>query len=127
MSKYGIPYKGNKSKIAENILTKLPSGHRLVDLFGGGFAITDCAMRKFPHKFERFYYNDINPLLPTLILDAISGKYSEPNFHPSWIGRENFNELHTTDGYVAFIWSFGNNGNDYLYGKDIEEQKTQGV
>jgi hypothetical protein len=35
MSKYGIPYKGSKSKIAENILAKLPSGHRLVDLFGG--------------------------------------------------------------------------------------------
>lgn len=35
MSKYGIPYKGNKSKIAEDILNQLPSGKRLVDLFGG--------------------------------------------------------------------------------------------
>lgn len=35
MSKYGIPYKGNKSKIAEEILAQLPAGHRLVDLFGG--------------------------------------------------------------------------------------------
>lgn len=35
MGRYGIPYKGNKSKIAEEILSELPSGKRLVDLFGG--------------------------------------------------------------------------------------------
>lgn len=33
---YGIPYKGSKSKIAKEILRELPSGKRLVDLFGGG-------------------------------------------------------------------------------------------
>ena len=50
MARYGIPYKGNKSKIAEELLAQLPSGKRLVDLFGGGFAITDCALRKYPYK-----------------------------------------------------------------------------
>lgn len=33
---YGIGYKGSKNKIAEEILEQLPSGNRLVDLFGGG-------------------------------------------------------------------------------------------
>lgn len=125
MSKYGIPYKGNKSKIAEEILTELPSGKRLVDLFGGGFAITDCALRKFSRKWERFYYNDINPLLPALIEDAIHGKYSSENFHPEWISRDDFERLKGTDGYVKWIWSFGNNGNDYLYGRKIEEDKRK--
>ena len=71
MARYGIPYKGNKSKIAEDILEALPSGRRLVDLFGGGFAITDCAMRKYGNKWERFYYNDYDKRLAPLIEDAI--------------------------------------------------------
>lgn len=74
MSKYGIPYKGRKSKIAKDILNALPSGNRLVDLFGGGFSITDCALREFPNKWNRFMYNDVNPLLQPLIEDAINGK-----------------------------------------------------
>ena len=125
MGRYGIPYKGNKSKIAEDILEQLPSGKRLVDLFGGGFAITDCALRKFPNKWEKFFYNDFNPLLPDLIERAIRGDFNEKTFRPEWISREKFNERKGSDGYVAFIWSFGNNGQDYLYGQDIEEDKRK--
>ena len=33
---YGVPYQGNKSRIADIIINLLPSGNRLVDLFGGG-------------------------------------------------------------------------------------------
>ena len=33
---YGVPYQGNKSRIADKIISVLPSGERLVDLFGGG-------------------------------------------------------------------------------------------
>lgn len=33
---YGIPYQGNKSRIADRIISVLPEGKRLVDLFGGG-------------------------------------------------------------------------------------------
>ena len=33
---YGVPYQGNKSRIADIIIHILPSGKRLVDLFGGG-------------------------------------------------------------------------------------------
>ena len=35
-SHYGVPYQGNKSRIADIIISLLPSGKRLVDLFGGG-------------------------------------------------------------------------------------------
>ena len=33
---YGVPYQGNKSRIADIIISILPAGERLVDLFGGG-------------------------------------------------------------------------------------------
>lgn len=33
---YGVPYQGNKSRIADIIINILPAGNRLVDLFGGG-------------------------------------------------------------------------------------------
>ena len=33
---YGVPYQGNKSRIADIIIEILPAGNRLVDLFGGG-------------------------------------------------------------------------------------------
>lgn len=33
---YGVPYQGNKSRIADIIISILPKGKRLVDLFGGG-------------------------------------------------------------------------------------------
>lgn len=33
---YGVPYQGNKSRIADIIVNILPEGERLVDLFGGG-------------------------------------------------------------------------------------------
>lgn len=32
---YGVPYQGNKSRIADKIISVLPEGKRLVDLFGG--------------------------------------------------------------------------------------------
>ena len=37
---YGIPYKGSKNKIAENIIAQLPPAKHFYDLFGGGGAMT---------------------------------------------------------------------------------------
>ena len=56
---YGIPYQGSKNKIAKDIINFLPSGKRLVDLFGGGMAITHCAM--LSDKWGNFLYNDFTP------------------------------------------------------------------
>lgn len=44
---YGVPYQGNKSRIADIIISILPEGKRLVDLFGGGWC--NYALR---HAFE---------------------------------------------------------------------------
>ena len=117
---YGVPYQGNKSRIADIIISLLPSGKRLVDLFGGGGAITHCAI--LSGKWENFLYNDINPMITTLFMDAVKGKYHDEN---RVITREDFVALKDTDPYVKYIWSFGNNGTGYLWGKDIEDIKCQ--
>lgn len=119
-SHYGVPYQGNKSRIADIIINILPKGKRLVDLFGGGGAITHCAL--LSNKWENYLYNDINPLITGLFMDAVNGKYHDEN---RVITREDFEELKDTDAYVKYIWSFGNNGTGYLWGKDIEEIKCQ--
>ena len=121
MAKYGIPYQGSKSGIADSIITFLPKGKRFCDLFGGGFAITECAMKS--RKWESFLYNEINPLLVELIQKAISGEYSYDVFKPEWISREDFKRLKEKDGYVKWIWSFSNGCKNYLFSEQLEPLK----
>ena len=118
-SHYGVPYQGNKSRIADIIISVLPEGKRLVDLFGGGGAITHCAM--LSGKWESYLYNDLNPMITGLFMDAVNGKYHDER---RVITREEFNELKDSDAYVKYLWSFGNNGTGYLWGSDIEELKV---
>lgn len=118
--RYGLPYKGSKNAIAEWIVEQLPDGEVLVDLFCGGGAITHAAM--LSRKWKRFIMNDIDGRLPILFKDCAYGKYNTRT-HPEWISREDFHRLKDSDAYVALVWSFGNNGKDYLYAADIEEYK----
>lgn len=66
------------------------------------------------NKWENYLYNDINPLITTLFIDAVNGKYHNEN---RVITREDFENLKETDPYVKYIWSFGNNGKRLLMGK----------
>ena len=118
--RYGLPYKGSKNGIAEWIVENLPSAEIFVDLFFGGGAITHRAM--LTGKYKQFIVNDIDARLPRLFLDCAYGKYTVEN-HPEWITREEFNARKQDDAYIALVWSFGNNGKDYLYGADIEDMK----
>ena len=54
-AKYGLPYQGSKSAIAEKIINFLPAGKRFVDLFGGGAAMSDCAAKS--GKYETVFYD----------------------------------------------------------------------
>lgn len=116
--KYGLPYKGSKNKLATRIVGILPQRKHLYDLFCGGCAVTHAAM--MTKKFQYFHINDINWMCPTLFRDVLNGKYDNET---RWISREDFFRLKDTDPYVAFVWSFGNNLRDYIYGKDIEPIK----
>lgn len=115
---YGLPYKGSKSKIADKIVGLFPQRKRLYDLFCGGGAITHYALAT--HKFEEVFMNDVNWMCPTLFKNCLDGMYENED---RWISREEFDELKHTDPYVAFVWSFGNNLRDYIYGKEIESFK----
>ena len=118
MRKYGLPYRGSKSRIAAAIVEHLPSGAALYDLFAGGCAVTHAAM--LAGRWDRYVINDLQGDVPELFVNAIRGKYSDET---RWISREDFFALKDTDTYVRCCWSFGNNGRDYLYGREIEPYK----
>lgn len=65
---YGLPYQGNKSRIAERLGKCLPPADTFVDLFCGGCAMTHWAM--LSGKYRNYLCNDINPMLPQAFLDA---------------------------------------------------------
>lgn len=119
---YGIPYMGSKTKMARTIHKILPSGERFVDLFGGGFAMSHSALL-LPKKYNKVLYNDYNSLLVQLIDDALHGKYSYKNFKPQFITKKDFEEKAEIDGYIKYIWSFGNTGKNYLFGSEVEPLK----
>ena len=99
--KYGITYQGSKNAIAEKIIELLPSGRRFVDLFGGGAAISHCAV--LSGKWQKVLYNEYNPLLVDLIKKAINGDFKNEK---RWISREDFFKLKEQDGYIKYCWSF---------------------
>ena len=119
--RYGIPYKGCKSKYAEQILSYIPSADNFYDLFCGGGAITHCALLQ--NRWKNYIMNDIDKGLSQLFVDAVNGKYKNEK---RWISREEFFKLKDTDAYVRYIWSFGNNGRDYMFSREIEETKRLG-
>lgn len=116
--KYGIPYRGSKSRIAADIVEHLPSGAALYDLFAGGCAVTHAAM--IAGRWDRYVVNDIQGDMPELFVDAIHGKYRHMS---RWISREDFERLKYTDAFVRCCWSFGNDTKTYLYGREIEPYK----
>src|SRR3990167_1596134 len=126
MSQYGLPYLGSKSKIAEEIIALFPIADNFYDLFAGGCAITHALIARnqnlFNKGYKKYFFNDINNV-PQLFLDAIRGKYRNEK---RWISREEFKtnlKLKNPDPYIQWIWSFGNNGKNYLFSKDLEPIK----
>ena len=113
--RYGIPYVGSKNKIAEKIIDKLPPAKHFYDLFGGGGAMTHCAL--LSGKYEFVHYNELNPLVFKCFKMALNGEFKNEN---RWISREDFNRLKDSDPYVACCFSFGNDFKTYAYGKNCE-------
>lgn len=114
---------GSKSKICESVCTLFPKADHFYDLFGGGFSITHFMLENRKKDFKEFHFNELRPGICDLIKNAISGKYSYENELPCWISREEFSELKDSDPYIKILWSFGNIGAYYIFGKDIEQRK----
>ena len=115
MKNYGFPYKGSKNRLAEKIVKLFPDAENFYDLFCGGCAITHRAL--IENRWKNYVINDIDSRCPKLFFDAINGKFKNET---RWISREDFYRMKDNDGYVAFCWSFGNDGNSYLYSKEKE-------
>lgn len=113
-----MPYVGSKNKIAEKIIDKLPPAKHFYDLFGGGGAISHCAL--LSGKYDYVHYNELNPLIYKAFKMAINGEFKNEN---RWISRDDFFRLKDTDPYVAICFSFGNDLQSYAYAKDIEQFK----
>lgn len=118
--RYGIPYIGSKNAIAEWVVNLLPEGDVLCDLFCGGCAITHCALLK--NKYKKIIINDINKQVPDFFIECINGLHTVEK-HTEWVSREKFFTEKEDNILIKLLWSFGNNGYDYLYGRNIEEYK----
>lgn len=115
---YGLPYMGSKSKIADFIARNIPSCEVFVDLFCGGGSVTHYMIEK--GRYSRYICNDKNTLVVELLKNVLEGKYSNER---EFITREEFLKRKDTDGYVRYVWSFGNRGTSYLYSAKMEDYK----
>ena len=114
---FGIGYKGSKSAIAADLIRLIPSGERFVDVFAGGCAMTHAAL--LAGRWKSVLANDIVPL-PEFFVNAVKGKYKGES---RWISREDFFRLKDTDLFARYCFSFGNNGDEYMYNTKIEPYK----
>lgn len=118
MRNYGLPYTGSKSRIAEWLIAQLPECECFVDVFCGGCAVTHAMI--LANKAKRYIVNDIQSDVPALFIKALRGELAEDR---RWISREDFFRLKDSDPLVRLCWSFGNDCQTYLYGKEIEPYK----
>ena len=118
MARYGVPYRGSKSRIAPWVVEHLPSAETFVDLFAGGCAVTHAAL--LAGRWERYIVNDLSDA-PRLFIDAANGKYADETRIPT---RDEFFAQKDDDPYIRYLFSFGNNGRDYLFSRDVEEVKV---
>lgn len=118
--KYGVSYKGSKSKIVDKLAEVIPYRgiDNFYDLFAGGCAVTHKMYLE--GRYKHYYANDIDGQALRLFCDGLKGKYANET---RWISREEFFNLKDSDPYVSCCWSFGNNQRDYLYSRAIEPYK----
>jgi site-specific DNA-adenine methylase len=114
---------GSKDKICDYIISLFPKADHFYDLFGGGFAVTHAMLLKRSKDYKYFHFNEIRPGICELLKNAIDGKYNYNNFKPKFVSRDEFFKSLDKDPYIKLCWSFGNNGEDYLFSKDIELYK----
>lgn len=116
--RYGLPYKGSKSRIVDELLTVIPPAEHFYDLFCGGCAVAHAAM--LSGKWGTVHINDINPMMPEAFIKAINGGFRNED---RWISHEDFFRLKDTDPYASICFSFGNDLKTYCYARELEPYK----
>lgn len=116
---YGLPYMGSKNSIAKNLIKQLPRRENFYDLFCGGGSMAHRAA--LSGKYKHIYCNDLTGAVE-YVERARRGEYDNRR---EWVDREYFIKNKNNDIFLCFMWSFGNNGQGYMYGKHIEPLKKR--
>ena len=129
-----IPYMGSKRKSAHKIYLTIaqrhPESKTLIDLFCGGFAISE----EFYRNGWDVIANDKNKYVVALIRETLSGGFNDDNWDGEFVTRKKFNHVLANpddypDWYVGFVqcvWSFGNTQKNYIFGESVEPIKHAG-
>ena len=117
--RYGLPYQGSKSRIADWVVGNLPSAPVLVDIMCGGGAVSHAAL--LSGKYGRVVLNDVNGMADVFV-KAARGEYADYSFVPD---REQFNAMKGSDPLVSLLYSFGNDRNTYLWSRELEPVKVE--
>ena len=126
----GLPYKGSKNTIAEDIVKKIPRGGKILDACCGGGAFLMAAAMSL--RWEKVVGNDLNPATITLLDAVLIHKGQIEYEHPPVCTRDDFmnslqrienGDFSIQDCVNKYCASFGNDGKTYLYGNKIEEYK----
>lgn len=118
--KYGVTYQGSKSKIADEIISKLPNKKNFIDAFSGGGALAHCALES--GKFENIIANDLQTR-DILEANFLWTPEQHLEFQKKWVSKEEFEQ--TNNLYIKTCWSFSNNRKAYIYSKACYEYKRR--
>lgn len=113
---YGVPYKGSKNSIAEQIVAILPPASTLYDVFAGGCAITHCALLQ--QRYQHYVMVDSTDI-PQVFLKAWQG---EP-IPSKWVSRGEYMLNYEHDPLLKVMWSFSNKPGHYIYSTELEPFK----
>ena len=126
----GLPYKGSKNTISEDIVNRIPRGEKILDACCGGGAFLMAAAMSL--RWEKVVGNDLNPATIALLDAVLIHKGQIEYEHPPVCTRDDFanslqrienGDFTIQDCVNKYCASFGNDGKTYLYGKQIEEYK----
>ena len=127
----GLPYKGSKNTIAEDLVKCLPRGKKLLDACCGGGAVLMAAAMS--GRWDKVVGNDLNAATIALLDAVLIHKGQIEYEHPQICTRNDFfhslqridnGDFTIQDCVNKYCASFGNDGKTYLYGADIDEFKT---
>lgn len=126
----GLPYKGSKNTIANDIVKALPRGKKLLDACCGGGAILMAAAMS--GRWEKVVGNDLNAATIALLDAVLIHKGQIEYEHPPVCTRDDFfhslqrienGDFTIQDCVNKYCASFGNNGQTYLWNPEIEKIK----
>lgn len=131
-----VPYMGSKGASARRIVHLMkayePEATEIYDVFCGGFAISEEAIK----QGFKVYSSDLDKRVIALLKEVLYGDCIDETTgrsifdKPRFISREDFAiESQREDwfgGYVQTIWSFGNSGRSHMFGKEVEPAKLAG-